>query len=489
MSLFDLETHARRPRRTLRDMRALYDGRRELGSDAAAARLCVVGAEARGGAAAALNARGINAPSTFKSVEPASTHTHGAQHLSSPSAEAIVIDAVGRRCAGLCGDTPASCVDALLARLRAEGARLDEKEGRAWIERHVAHVGAKLLGYERAWPQLRGVALGEARVLHQLRYRYEREVVRNHRSVLRRIVEGDSHPSQLMVLLLGSTRVVAPTATGTGAAGARVALSDGWNSLDAQLDAALAQQLRRGRLAVGDKLMVSGCRLLTGEDGSPCLAVCANGARAARWDARLGLQRRRTPPHLPLHSLVPGGGAAPSVRVVVQRHYPMQFLEKRADGSRRVRCARLEVAESEQCAERYVAALEQWVDALRRAGDKSALGARDGAIDAAALPALIERELRSGADLAALLLALIQAHDVGAAARQLAQLDEEQLGALREACGGLRPPELAPPDRSITPFCRLALSDLATGALAELTVWRPPEHVAETVSYTHPQAH
>ncbi|KAJ1637727.1 hypothetical protein T492DRAFT_950521 [Pavlovales sp. CCMP2436] len=426
-SLYDLEARASRPRRSLQQLRDAYGA-----------------AEVEGAALPPA------LPDASLGLAPCATFRFG-------SGEA------------------ARGTDELLAALRVEGARLDGAEGQAWVQRHFAQIVWKLGAYERAMPALRGVALTEARALAQLRYRYEREVVRNHRSVLQRIVEGDSHAARLMVLLVSGV-----AAAPAGGGSARLELTDGWNAVGVQLDARLSALVGARRLGVGDKLVVCGSRLAgSGQDGTPpTLAVCANGTRRARWDARLGLQPPRLQMHAALRTLLPGGGAAPSVRVLVQRHYPVQFLHKQPDSTRRVRSFRLEQVEAEGCAESFGSAGAQWADALRDAADKSPLNEQLPSLDLAAVCALAE-DAHTGADLAALVLALVQ-RDRHVAARKLGQLDHAQRVTLRAACGGLAPPELTPPEREVTAFCRLAVSDLARGDCVELTVWWPPEHVTET---------
>lgn len=483
LSLFDLEAHKRRPCLSLAQMRQLY-------APGAASGFALVPSRPAGNGTAACGTAAHGANALAQAAPPAQP---GGGEWRAGSVQAVA-PAAAQPLFAMPPNGPAPLsVERMLALLRAAGGQLHGSDGVGWVERHLRQLLPKLRGYEAAWPSLRGLALTEERVLRQLRYRYEREVVRNERSVLRRIVEGDSHAAQPLVLLLAAaphTPPLAPNGAGAGAAApsattgggesVRVVLSDGWHFLDAQLDATLSRRLRSGALRPGLKLVLVGCRLDGAEDGAPCLAVHANGARLARWDARLGRLRCRKMPHFSLRTLVPGGGVAPSVCVAVQRHYAVQCLHKAADGSRTVRSLRLEQAEAERCAERHSSALAQWLDALRRAADKSTLLARRPAAPTGAeLSALFDEEPQAGVDIAALLLALTEQRDLATAERQLAQLDEAQLSALSLACGGLRPPELAPPERKVHPFCRLALSDLATGALAELTVWRPPEHLLE----------
>jgi hypothetical protein len=268
------------------------------------------------------------------------------------------------------------------------------------------------------------------------------------------------------------------------AAGAppRVELSDGWHSMAADLDPALARLLHGGKLGVGAKLALCGCRLSSAQAGGPQqLALHANGARLARWDAPLGLQPAGRALRLRLDSLVADGGSAPAVRVVVQRHYPVQYLLTTPDG-KRVHSARLEAHDAERTAEAFAAALEAWTGALRDAAERSALSLAElHAQDAGTLCARLD-DAQAAPDLAALVLALL-AKDRETAARQLAQLDDTQQAALRAACGRA-PPALLAAERRSQALCRLALGGLRAdgspdGCVCELTVWNPPEHLLD----------
>ena len=54
-------------------------------------------------------------------------------------------------------------------------------------------------------------------------------------------------------------------------------LSDGWYGVTARLDSALSELLRRGRLFVGQKLLVQGCELCGGQEPAPPLSDAAVG--------------------------------------------------------------------------------------------------------------------------------------------------------------------------------------------------------------------
>ena len=117
-------------------------------------------------------------------------------------------------------------------------------------------------------------------------------------------------------------------------------MSDGWYGVAARLDRALSDQLRRGRLFVGQKILVQGAELRGVAEPTPplsaaaeeaFLALRANGVRPARWDAKLGARRRAEA--FPLRTLRPDGGPVARTLVHVERVYPTCWQETgRADG-------------------------------------------------------------------------------------------------------------------------------------------------------------
>lgn len=364
-------------------------------------------------------------------------------------------------------------VDDMQRTLVGLGARLDDGEGHAWVARHFAQVVLKLASMQRAFG-LNGYLCAE-RVVRQLRYRYEREVVLNHRSALRRISEGDSNPSRHMVVFVAAVRGQGPGEV----QGDRLSiqLSDGWSTMDAQLDEGLTVQLRKGRIRVGSKLSVAASEL----NGSR-LALHLNGTRRARWHARLGFCRPLAGPLLHLRTLVAGGGTVPRLRVVVHRVYPLQSFERLASGEVILRDHAEEVRHAAGVAMAHAEVLQRWASAAGEAAEASArvhtingMGRRDLASLA---------ETATGKDLLAVLLALMRI-DAGAFSQCSSKLSEAQLASMEKACG-LPLCAAGPPERSTIPICRLAVSApedavRASGAVGvvELTVWRPAEFLID----------
>ncbi|KAJ3375655.1 hypothetical protein GGF31_002858 [Allomyces arbusculus] len=231
---------------------------------------------------------------------------------------------------------------------------------RAYAVAHDEQAGTYTLrgGTSDAVVQV-SVPWSESAVLDQLRYRYEREVHRAHRPVLMKVLEKDEAAHRAMVLCVA--RRTGPAA---------IEVTDGWYSAVAHLDGTLARALDRGRLAVGSKVVVWGAQLAASAgDGPveataaldavadferngtevplartvPALKLHANGVKPARYDARLGAAASPLLP-LALRGVAPQGGLVSAVRVQILRKYPVQYQERRGDGTRVTRNARDERA-------------------------------------------------------------------------------------------------------------------------------------------------
>ena len=264
----------------------------------------------------------------------------------------------------------------------------------------------------RAFPEtLAAGALAAPAVLQRLLYRYERETLRASRPHLRRVLERDSPAGAPAVLVVSAIR-----RAGAGADdAAEIEVSDGWYGVAARLDRALSDQLRRGRLFVGQKILVQGAELRGVAEPTPplsaaaedaFLALRANGVRPARWDAKLGARRRAEA--FPLRTLRPDGGPVSRVLVHVERVYPTCWQETgRADGrvvtrgdAAEARAAREWEANRGALLERVAHDLRAETEAARAAagpGSGSAFDGFDGFDDAA------ERRARDALDAAGLL--------------------------------------------------------------------------------------
>lgn len=234
-----------------------------------------------------------------------------------------------------------------------------------WFDNHFKNLVTKLASMEVAYPELLGGrCLTPDWLMLQMKYRYDREIDRAERPAIRKICEHDDIPSRRMVLyvskccppLNSGLTMTEPNSPSNGtlqeqnANSVTVELSDGWYNLPCELDLPLSHMIKRGKITVGTKLLVSGAELVGLP--SPChplevpdtcrLKISANSTRRARWFARLGYQPSPQPFPVALESLFAEGGRVGCVDAVIARVYPLIYLER---GSKRMRCERAEQRE------------------------------------------------------------------------------------------------------------------------------------------------
>ncbi|PIA19457.1 nucleic acid-binding protein, partial [Coemansia reversa NRRL 1564] len=121
---------------------------------------------------------------------------------------------------------------------------------RAWVQNHFRWIVWTGACFARRIPSRWREFWSIERTLERLLYRHRREIDGSERSALRRIIEKDSAPQQLMVLCVASVEY-------RGSA-TLIEVTDGWYSVGAQIDAILAQAIHNGRLRAGDKVACAG---------------------------------------------------------------------------------------------------------------------------------------------------------------------------------------------------------------------------------------
>ncbi|RZF37199.1 hypothetical protein LSTR_LSTR015831 [Laodelphax striatellus] len=119
-----------------------------------------------------------------------------------------------------------------------------------WIANHYRLIVWKLASIERSIPHLlAGSYLTLDTVLHQLKYRYDREIDDCQRSCLRKILETDESAARRMVVCVSD---IVRKSSGTK----EVKLTDGWYGISASLDEEMMCLIERGRVAVGTKYLI-----------------------------------------------------------------------------------------------------------------------------------------------------------------------------------------------------------------------------------------
>ncbi|KAI9331440.1 hypothetical protein DFJ73DRAFT_72816 [Zopfochytrium polystomum] len=207
-----------------------------------------------------------------------------------------------------------------------------------WVANHFRWIIWKLAGLVRSFPSLSSKYWSPKMVFNQLCYRYEREINQAKRSSVKLIIEGDDTPNRLMTLCVSNT-IEAPDGS------FELEMTDGWYPIIAQVDSVLSEAISRKRVFVGQKLQIFGAQIIGGNEPVPVLEglltrkikIFGNATRRARWDAKLGYQKSRSPFRVSLSSLRPDGGVVAAIDVIIMRRYQVMFLETLDDGSKVVR--------------------------------------------------------------------------------------------------------------------------------------------------------
>ncbi|NWT14791.1 BRCA2 protein, partial [Vireo altiloquus] len=238
----------------------------------------------------------------------------------------------------------------------------------AWVYNHYRWIVWKLAAMEVSFPrEFANRFLTPEMVLLQLKYRYDLEVDKSKRSAIKKITERDDAAGKTLVLciskIISLNTAVSPSSSNKNVeskkAAAIIEVTDGWYGIRALLDPPLKAFLDRRRLTVGQKIIVHGAELVGPQNGctpleapdSLMLKISANSTRRARWHTKLGFHRDPRPFPLPLSSLYSEGGAVGCIDVVVQRTYPIQWMEKTSAGSYIFRNSRAEEREAAKHAE------------------------------------------------------------------------------------------------------------------------------------------
>ncbi|NWI02036.1 BRCA2 protein, partial [Tichodroma muraria] len=238
----------------------------------------------------------------------------------------------------------------------------------AWVYNHYRWIVWKLAAMEVSFPhEFANRCLTPEMVLLQLKYRYDLEVDKSKRSAIRKIMERDDAAGKTLVLciskIISLNTVVSPSSSNKNMeskkAAALIEVTDGWYGIRALLDPPLKAFLDRRRLTVGQKIIVHGAELVGPQNGctpleapdSLMLKISANSTRRVRWHTKLGFHRDPRPFPLPLSSLHGEGGAVGCIDVVIQRTYPIQWVEKTSAGSYIFRNSRAEEREAAKHAE------------------------------------------------------------------------------------------------------------------------------------------
>ena len=230
----------------------------------------------------------------------------------------------------------------------------------AWVANHYRWIIWKLAAMERRFPDFcKGKWLSPKSVLRQLKFRYQREFIECRRSALATILEGDASPSRFMVLCVSNIK---ESMDGKSVSGE---VTDGWYAIEVAFDHGMVGLVKEGKIFIGMKLCIQQADVSYGNNGGgrgvnpleclcnlvscdderermsahqPKLSLSKNACRTANWSAKLGFQKQSFFP-LRLRSIDgnDSGSIVGCIEVVVVRRFALVYMEKKADGSTKLR--------------------------------------------------------------------------------------------------------------------------------------------------------
>ncbi|XP_076289236.1 uncharacterized protein LOC143213359 isoform X2 [Lasioglossum baleicum] len=352
-----------------------------------------------------------------------------------------------------------------------------------WLENHYRWIVWKFASIDRikfasvVLPR----ALTPARVMMELKYRYDREIDRSQRPALRKILEKDDVASKRMILCVSSiTEYNNPVDSTVNSIdlknpSKKLTLTDGWYSVQATIDHAMIENITRGKVKVGTKLITYGSELLHCDQGySPlevpenvCLKIHTNATRRARWDTKLGYARPSTPLCTKLKCICPYGGLIGKIKVVVARVYPILYHEKTSSGEsifRNTRCEeKANAAYEKQCrslTEAFYEDAEKYFCTERRRSSSTT-----DSIDLAAMEWTKDREKLSEGKF----LSKQEQQQFINKCRIKEETIRQQLKS--------RLSESLPPQRRVTAVLKIRIVEEETSAI--LSIWTPNEEVTD----------
>ncbi|XP_071874320.1 breast cancer type 2 susceptibility protein isoform X2 [Bombus fervidus] len=225
-----------------------------------------------------------------------------------------------------------------------------------WVENHYKWIVWKLASMDRIklgyiiLPRV----LTPARVMMELKYRYDREIDRFQRSALRKILEKDDVATKRMVLCVSSINKCDDSdienKNQLKTSSKTLILTDGWYSIQASIDQAMMKHITSGKIKEGTKLLTYGSELLNCDQGCSPLEIAenvslklhTNSTRRAKWHMKLGYTVPSGPMCTKLKTIYPNGGLIGKIKVIVARVYPMLYHEKTSTGESIFRNARCE---------------------------------------------------------------------------------------------------------------------------------------------------
>ncbi|XP_033116195.1 breast cancer type 2 susceptibility protein homolog isoform X2 [Anneissia japonica] len=376
-----------------------------------------------------------------------------------------------------------------------------------WVYNHYRWIVWKLASMERSYPmQFGGRSLTPESTLLQLKYRYDREVDESQRSSIKRITERDDTPSKTLVLCVAAAHDSTQQSNQSSSQEkltqlqtTTLELTDGWYSIHASLDSALQRLVKTGKLVIGQKIIIHGAELIGSQDACPPLEapsslrlkISANSTRRARYDAKLGYQRRPQAFPVLLPSIYADGGMVGCLDVLVVRTYPLMYMEKLTEGGCVFRTEKSERKAAADYSKNHQKRLEEIYDKIRSKFENTSIESKSAkrrrslkltgkeiamlqtggeihdAVETAFDPNSIEMYLTPNQ------LEILEDHRRSLMDKRHADMQTEIQRVIGQENGS---------KRTVTPLMKVRLVDynLCERSLASsvlLTVWRPAEEV------------
>ncbi|KAG6427679.1 hypothetical protein SASPL_111925 [Salvia splendens] len=342
-----------------------------------------------------------------------------------------------------------------------------------------------------------GKLLTVSSVLEELLYRYEREVNHGHRSLIKKMLDGDVPPSSMMVLCVSSVCEDHDPQCGNQSVpqeggyvnASRIELTDGWYAVTALLDEQLSQKLASKKLFLGQKIRIWGAKLsgwlgpvsLFQASSTTSLLLHINGTYRCHWAERLGLCKRAGDP-LAFRCIKGNGGVVPSTLVRVTRTYPVLYRERLSNGSFVVRSERLEAKALQSFHQRRDLVAEGIMSSFQREAEFD-VGDDHEREEGAKLMKLLETSAEPE-----VLMAGMSSKELAAFASYKAKLEAMRLSEIQKTI------EKAVQDaglgeRETTPFLRLKVVGLMKKGQQEcsplkglVTIWNPTQKQSPNIA-------
>ncbi|KAJ3354431.1 Breast cancer 2, early onset [Entophlyctis luteolus] len=199
----------------------------------------------------------------------------------------------------------------------------------AWTSNHYRWIVWKFASKARAFPELwKENFFCRENVFNELLYRYQIEYCEGKRSCLKKVFEGDQIAEALMILCVADILVDGVSVSESG-------IDANGFSVKSQLDFVLRRAVENEKIVIGQKLMIFGAQAIGSvgsysplEAGSKILlGIHGNSTRIATWDAKLGNQRTSFPFQVSIASAKPDGGPLPLVDCIIERVFPLSYVE------------------------------------------------------------------------------------------------------------------------------------------------------------------